>query len=87
MLILDVSGILVVILAPVVWLAVDYRKWLKVDYVRHAIRENLVLPIVHSKKKQYKIIGVENDGTFILESIDTLALVKLHYRKVKLIWK
>ena len=87
MLILDVSGILFVILAPVVWLAVDYQKWLKVDYIRRAVRENLVLPIVQNKKKQYRIIGIENDGTFILESIDTLALVKLHYRKVKLIWK
>jgi hypothetical protein len=69
------------------WIVADYRKWLQVAYIRTAIKENLVLPLLQHKKKKYKIIGVEHDGTFLLESLDTESHVKLHYRKVKFLWK
>lgn len=88
MLIVSMIGILVsVLIGSAIWVIVDYRKWTLVDYIRKAIRENLVLPTLQYKKKKYQIIGIEHDGTFVAESLDTQVLVKLHYRKVKFIWK
>ena len=87
MLTVNIVVVIIGVLIPIIWVVYDYRKWLLVEYIRKAIRENMVLPKLQHKKKKYEIIGIENDGTFVAEALDTQMLVKLHYRKVKFLWK
>ena len=82
--------LLVVVFAVVFglfWVTQDYRKWVKWYLIRKELdNASYILPRLVHKNKEYIILGVNKDGSYLTRRLDTDAIEVLYYNQVKLKW-
>lgn len=79
--------IVVLVVYGLIKVVYDYNKWLNWYKVKSLFSlPSFVLPTLVYRKKEYVIIGINKDGSFIARRLDTDSVETIYYNQVKIIW-